>query len=156
MGVTWELGRANGLLVERIPEQMGEPGDQTPQALGSRFRVPTSRNRNTKYRKPAMYRGERDNRRNRYGLLAVLAERSTDGQDVFTDREGGGMRPERPTEGKVKPGIPRCCRKDGRDTEPTTRLKDRQEQARQRHGTSVWGVEVCALQGRDFLWFSDR
>ncbi len=37
--------------------------------------------------------------------LAVLVDHSTDGQkEVISGREGGEVRPKRPTVGKVKPG----------------------------------------------------
>ena len=42
----------------------------------------------------------------REGEAVVLAERSTDGRD--SGREGGEVRPKRPTVGKVKPGITFC------------------------------------------------
>jgi hypothetical protein len=43
--------------------------------------------------------------RAREGHLAVLVDHSTDGQkEVVSDREGGEVKPKRPTEGKVKPG----------------------------------------------------
>ena len=38
--------------------------------------------------------------------LEVLADHSTDGQCCMTGREGGEVRPKRPTAGKVKPGPP--------------------------------------------------
>ncbi len=43
--------------------------------------------------------------RPRDGLLAVLADHSTDGQWKFTDWEGGEPNPKGPTEGKVKSGV---------------------------------------------------
>ena len=43
-------------------------------------------------------------------LLVVVVEHSTDGQDVYPDREGGELRPKGPTVGKVKPGITFCWR----------------------------------------------
>ncbi len=44
----------------------------------------------------------------RDGLLAVLAEHSTDGCQHFGIREGGEVKPKRPTVGKAKPGTTFC------------------------------------------------
>jgi hypothetical protein len=61
----------------------------------------------------------------RDGLLAVLADHSTEGQMRLSDWEGGEVRPNparRDTVGKEKPGITLSGANDGRDSEPTNRV----------------------------------
>lgn len=55
----------------------------------------------------AGYRGTSESEETREGLLAVVADHSTD-ELVNPVREGGEPRPKGPTAGKVKPGITFC------------------------------------------------
>jgi hypothetical protein len=55
----------------------------------------------------ARYRGTSESKGTRDGLLAVVAEHSTD-ELASPVREGGEPRPKGPTVGKVKPGITFC------------------------------------------------
>ncbi len=74
-------------------------------------------------RRYVRYRGRiADSEQTRDGLLVVLADNSTDGQMCSSDREGGEVRPKRPTVGKEKPGITFSGMNHGRDSEPTNRV----------------------------------
>jgi hypothetical protein len=83
MGVTRELGRANCLLAIK-PGGFGVPGEQEPWRWWLAFdqqRVLLSWGEDTKHRKRARYRGRRaKSEQTRDGLLAVLADHSTEGQ----------------------------------------------------------------------------
>jgi hypothetical protein len=68
----------------------------------------------------ARYRGERDNRRKRDGLVAVLASHST-GSQRRNWLVGGEVRPKRPTVGKVMSGLPFIDVTHRRDIEPMKR-----------------------------------
>jgi len=71
--------------------------------------------------------------RTRDGLLAVLADGSTDEQVKLPVREGGEVRPKRPTGGKKKPGITFSETNHGRDTDPTNRVTIKSESAAGNH-----------------------
>ncbi len=104
MGETWELGRSNSLL-------------KPSRSKGNRVRN-FSRLDRVEASRPCRERrkeiaeevpdGEATNRSLRDGVSEVLVDHSTDGRaEVRTlpVREGGEVRPKRPTAGKVKPGI---------------------------------------------------
>ena len=87
--------------------------------------------------------------------MAVLADSSTDGQMNLTDREGGEVKPKRPTVGKEKPGITFSGMNHGRDSEPTNRVTMSPESARRKSlflgmtcmGSIVMRQKGCRLSG---------
>ena len=91
------------LLVREQPEQYGEPVYQrarrewaVPSLLASKNRMGASE----------VSGSERQSEATRDGEAVVLAEHSS--EDRASGREGGEVRPKRPTEAKAKPGITFC------------------------------------------------
>jgi len=90
------------------------------------------------------------------GFVAVLADGSTDEQVKLPVREGGEVRPKRPTVGKRKPGITFSGMNHGRDSDPTNRVTIKSESAAGNHlsgnlpGSIVMRQTGCRLFGYAF------
>jgi hypothetical protein len=83
----------------------------------------------------AWYRSATESEVLRDGRQAVLADRSTDGQESIRDREGGEPRSKGPTEGKERPGITESGGNYGRDTGLTNRITETPENCALRTAT---------------------
>jgi len=102
-GVARELGRAELSPCTMIGRDATRR--RTGKNPGAEGRAPALQ-RVTNKRSDTRYRGRiATSERTREGLSAVLADHSTEGRCGMAGREGGEVRPKRPTAGKVKPGM---------------------------------------------------